>query len=122
MQSPNRAFLYGLCTWVAIILVSLVLLPLERYEALHESLKLTALAATALAFAILYLRKVSASSAVEGALVGIAWAVIVIALDLVLFAFGVLGMGIADYFVDVATSYLVFPVVTTLVMAYLRPR
>ncbi|MGH3995793.1 MAG: hypothetical protein ACRDSN_25395, partial [Pseudonocardiaceae bacterium] len=114
--------LYGLRTWVSVILVSLVLFPLERYEALHESLKLTALAAIALAFTILYLRKVGAGSAVEGILVGLLWAAVVIALDLVLFAFGAFNMGIGDYLLDVATSYLVFPVVTTLVMSYLRPR
>lgn len=123
MRSPKHAFLYGLGVWVGLVVVSLALLPFEgENDALYESIKSTVLAAIALGFAIAYLRRVASSSVGEGVLVGVAWAAIAIALDLALFTAGAFNIGLLAYFTDVASSYLVIPVITALAMGYLQPR
>jgi len=120
MQSPKHAVLYGLGVWVGLIAISLVLLPAEgKNEALYESIKLSSLVAVSLGFTILYLTRNPATSVVEGLLVGLGWAVIAIALDLVLYAAGAFNIGLGAYFSDVASSYLAMPVVTTLAMGFL---
>jgi hypothetical protein len=121
MQSPRRALLYGPGVWLGLVVISLILLPAEgKNEALYESIKLTALVGVTLTLTIRYLSKVRGSSLGEGALVGVVWAAIVVALDLVLYAFGAFNIGLDVYFSDVASSYLAIPVITTLAMGYLR--
>lgn len=115
--------LLGLGLWVGLIVLSLVLLPLEG-STIHESLKLAGLVGLALAGTILYLRRRAEGGVTwaEGAVVGVLWAVVLIALDLALFATGAFNMGLVAYFADVASSYLAVPVVTVLAMGFLRTR
>ena len=91
-----------------------------RRQRLHESLKSLGLVAATIAFTILYLRKVTAGSFGDGLGVGIVWTVVVVALDLVLYLLGAFNIGLGEYFTDVASAYLVIPVVTVLIMGYLR--
>lgn len=123
MQSPRRAVLFGLGVWAALVVVSLILLPFEGQDnALYESVKAAALAVITLGFAILYLRRVGESSLAEGGAIGLLWAAIVIALDLALYAAGAFTIGLGEYFADVASSYIVIPLIGTLVLGYLRRR
>ncbi len=120
MQSPKHALLYGLGVWVGLVAISLVLLPAEgKNEALYESIKLSALVGVTLGLTILYLTRNPLGTVTEGLLLGFGWAAIAVALDLVLYATGAFNMGLGDYFVDVASSYLAMPVVTTLALGFL---
>jgi len=122
MRSPRRVLLYGLGVWIGLVVVSLVLLPFEdANNALYESVKSSALVAIALGFTIRYMRKATETSLGEGVLVGLVWAVMAVALDLVLYLLGAFTIGIAEYFSDVASSYLIIPIVTVLAMTYLAP-
>ncbi|HEY0640608.1 MAG TPA: hypothetical protein VGD67_23510 [Pseudonocardiaceae bacterium] len=123
LRSPRHMLLLGLGLWVGLIVLSLVLLPLEG-STIHESLKLAGLVGLALAGTILYLRRRAEGGVTwaEGAVVGVLWAVVLIALDLALFATGAFNMGLVAYFADVASSYLAVPVVTVLAMGFLRTR
>lgn len=121
MQSPKHALLYGLGVWVGLVVVSLVMLPFEKgNEALYESGKLVGLVALLLWAAVAYLTRNTATTAVEGLLVGVLWAAVCVALDLVLYAAGAFTIGLGVYFSDVASSYVAMPVVTTITFAYLR--
>lgn len=123
LQSPKRVLIGGLGVWVGLVAISLILLPAEgKHEALYESIKLSTLVGVTLALIIWYLRDVRNGTMVEGLVVGLIWAAMVIALDLVLFALGAFNIGLGVYFTDVASSYLAIPITTTLTMGYLQPR
>ncbi|MCJ7530454.1 MAG: hypothetical protein MUO64_05415 [Anaerolineales bacterium] len=66
----------------------------------------------AVLFSILYFRKVEKSFLQEGMLVGIAWLVINIFVDLLLFSEGPMKMPFADYIKDIGLTYLIIPTVT----------
>jgi hypothetical protein len=105
------------------VIISLILLPAEgKHEAIYESIKATVMVGVALGFAIAYLSRQPGTSLGEGAVVGLVWAGITVVLDLALFAVGAFndsGMTLRGYFIDVASSYAVIPIVTTLTMGYL---
>lgn len=123
LQSPKRVLIGGLGVWVGLVVISLILLPAEgKHEALYESIKLSTLVGVTLGLIIWYLRGARNGTAVEGLVVGLVWAAIVIALDLLLFALGAFNIGLGVYFTDVASSYLAIPITTTLTMGYLQPR
>jgi hypothetical protein len=123
MQSPRHAFLYGAGVWVGLIVVSLVGLPFETgNEAWYESMKLCGLVALVLGFAILYLTRNQEGTAREGLVIGVLWAAICVALDLVLYAAGAFTIGLGTYFQDVASSYAAMPVITVLTLGFLHRR
>lgn len=128
MQSPIRALLYGMAIWflwVSMVVVSARLLPTGiSGSALFVSMQVVALVALVLGSTILYLRRVGDGTFEEGLLVGLSWAVIMIAIDL---AHSVVhpDMGSLDtgtYFATVVSSYVVIPIITTLTMGYLERR
>jgi hypothetical protein len=127
MQSPIRALLYGIAiwfVWVSLLVFSAEVLPTGiSGSPLFVSMQMAALAALVLGFTILYLRKVGEGSIVEGLLVGLSWAVVMIAIDL---AHSVvmpdMVPDIGTYFTTVVPSYVVVPIITTLTMGYLERR
>lgn len=123
MKAPARALLYGLGVWGSLVGISLVLLPVEgRSQALYESVKLTGLVGAGLGFSIRYLLRHPALPVRAGALVGLVWAVLCVGLDLCLYAAGAFTIGLGAYFADVASSYLVLPVVSALTIGLLARR
>jgi hypothetical protein len=127
MQSPIRALLYGIAiwvVWVSLVVTSAELLPSGiSGSPLFVSMQTAALAALVLGSTILYLRKVGEGSSVEGLLVGLSWAVIMIAIDL---AHSVvmpdMVPDIGAHLATVAPSYVVIPIITTLTIGYLGRR
>ena len=127
MQSPIRALLYGIAiwfVWVSLVVFSAELLPIGIVgSALFVSMQMIALAALVLGFTIFYLRKVGEGSFGEGILVGLGWAVIMIALDL---AHSVVMPGmvpdLGTYFATIVPSYIVVPIITTLTVGFLERR
>ena len=127
MQSPIRALLYGIAiwfVWVTLVVTAAQILPAQIVgSAPFVSMQTVALAALVLGSTILYLRKVGEASFGEGLVVGLGWAVVMIALDV---AHSVVMPGmvpdIGAYLVAVAPSYVVAPFTTTLTMGYLERR
>ncbi|MBV1852814.1 hypothetical protein [Catellatospora tritici] len=119
----KRVVVYGCAVWAALVAISLILLPAEgKHEALYESIKLTVLVAAVLGGTIRYLSHRPTLTAVSAALVGAGWAAVCVALDLLLYASGAFTVGLDVYFTDVASSYLVMPVITALTMPWLTFR
>ncbi len=127
MQAPIRILLYGIAiwfVWVSLVVASAQILPTGiSGSALFVSMQTLALAALVLGSTILYLRKVGEGSAGEGLLVGLAWAVVMVALD---FAHSVVMPEMVPdfgaYFAAVAPSYVIMPIITTLTMGSLERR
>jgi hypothetical protein len=121
-ENIKRTLVYGLGVWAALVAVSLVLAPVEMTNSpLFESFKSIALAIIASGFIVLYLKKVKQSTALEGLIIGAIWAIITIALDYVLYAFGLFGgLTFAEYCNDVASSYVMIPALGAIIMGSLK--
>jgi hypothetical protein len=122
VENIKLALVYGLGVWVALVAVSLVLAPVETTNSpFFESLKSIALAVIASAFIVMYLKKVKQSTALEGLIIGAIWAIITVALDYVLYAFGLFGdLTFAEYCNDVASSYVMIPALGAIIMGTLK--
>jgi hypothetical protein len=69
--------------------------------------------ACAVLFAILYLRSLQAGFWQEGVLLGVAWLIINLAIDLLLFLpESPMHMSFVDYMMDIGLTYLIIPAVT----------
>lgn len=122
-MKSSRVLGYGLAVWLGMVGISLILLPAEgKHEALYESIKLTAMVALVLGFAIRYLRRRPMAAGPEGVLVGLVWAAVTTAGDLGLYLGGAFNIGLDVYFTDVASSYAVMPVITGLAIGLLAPK
>jgi hypothetical protein len=64
-------------------------------------------------FSILYLSGKKGDFLKEGIFIGIAWLLISIALDLMIFIEGPLKMPLWDYATDIAVTYLMIPAITS---------
>jgi hypothetical protein len=127
MQSPIRALLYGIAIWfiwVSLVVFSAEIVPTGIASSpLFVSMQMVALAALVLGFTILYLRKVGEGSIVEGLLVGLGWAIVMVAVDLAHSAvMPEMVPDIGAHFATVVPSYVVVPVITTLTMGFLERR
>lgn len=123
-ENIKRTLLYGLGVWATLVVVSLVLAPIEEANSpLFESLKSIALATITVSFIICYLNKIKQATAFEGVVVGAVWAIMVVALDSLLYALGLFGdFTFAQYCNDVASSYAMMPVLGGVIMGYLKKR
>jgi len=123
MRSLKQVILYGASLWAVLVATSLLLRVYETGDSpLFESLKFVVLAVATVIFAALYIQKVKKSNAVEGFAAGSAWMLIVVGLDLVLYALGLFNLSLDSYLMDVASSYLVMPIITAILAERLRAR
>ncbi|HEX6462659.1 MAG TPA: hypothetical protein VFZ58_05350 [Candidatus Saccharimonadales bacterium] len=121
MQSVKRAVLYGIGVWLLLVVVSSLLFSLEkRDDTLFESVKFVSLATIVVGFFTAYLRPLKKSSLNEGIMVGALWSVMTVVLDLGLYTLGLFNLSLFDYFKDVASSYIVMPILGGIMMGALR--
>ena len=113
MKRIWKIVLYGFLTWLIPFVVSIVIFPFhDSQRPLFESIMPVVLAACAVAFGILYLRRADAAYLREGIVIGAAWLVINLVIDLPLFSAGPMAMPLADYVKDIGLTYLIIPAVT----------
>ena len=67
---------------------------------------------TTVVFAALYFGRVKANYLREGIILGAAWFVISIVIDLFLFMWGPMKMSFGDYMMDIGITYLIIPAMT----------
>jgi hypothetical protein len=125
VQRPRRALLYGLAIWtlwVTVVITAFFTLP-EAFvtSPLYVSMQVIFLVTLVLAFAIHYVRKVQESTFREGLLIGLLWTVVFIAADVTHNSL-MHPSAMDGYFVTVVPSYIIVPIITTVVMGYLRPK
>ena len=113
MNKYLKVVLLGFLTWLLPFAVSFLVFPLRASQRpFFETIMAVVVAVTAVFFTVLYLRQVKAGFLKEGALVGVAWFVINIVIDLPLFLLeSPMQMSFTDYMMDVGLTYLIYPVV-----------
>ena len=114
MKKFVKIILFGFFIWLIVFAVSILIFPFRQTQrALFESIMPVVLTLCTVIFAILYLRNLNAGFMKEGILIGVAWLVINLAIDLPLFMLeSPMQMSLADYMMDIGLTYLIIPTVT----------
>jgi len=107
-----KLLLFGLLIWLIPFVISFLIFSFHDTErALFESIMAVVVTASAVAFSILYLKKVEAGFLKQGILMGVVWLAISVLIDLPLFSAGPMAMSLADYMKDIGVTYLIIPTV-----------
>jgi hypothetical protein len=113
MRRYWRLILFGVLTWMIPFLVSVFIFPIhELQRPLFESIMAVVVTLCAVVFAGLYLKRAEGDFLRQGVVIGVAWMVINILIDLPLFSQGPMAMPLGAYVQDIAITYLIIPVVT----------
>ena len=113
MTSWRRAVLLGLLVWLVPFIVAFVAFPLKSANyPLFESIMPVALTATVVLCSLRYFRKVDRPTVREGALLGVLWTLISIAIDLPLMLSPPMNYSMDQYLADVGLTYLMMPIIT----------
>lgn len=121
MTSWRRAILLGLVVWLVPFVVACGVFPFkESWRALFESIMAVSVAAAAVACTLWYLRPLPAVSPREGALLGILWLAICIAIDLPLMLSAPMNYTPAEYAADIGLTYVIIPTITVGIAAASR--
>ncbi len=104
---------YGFLTRLIPFAISFVVFPLRASQRpFFETIMAVVVAATAVLFSALYLRRVQVGWLKEGALIGGVWFAVNIVIDLLLFLPpSPMQMVFADYMMDIGLTYLIYPIV-----------
>ncbi len=113
MKKYLKLGLLGFLVWLIPFVVSCLISPLKTsLPALFESIMPVVVVICTVVFAVVYLRKARADFLKEGIIVGIAWLVICLIFDLLLFMEGPMKMSFGDYMMDIGLVYLTIPTIT----------
>ena len=113
MKKYLRLGLWGFLVWLIPFVLSCLIFPLKTsLPALFESIMPVVVVIFTVVFAVVYLRKLKANFLREGIIVGIAWLVICLVFDLLMFMEGPMKMTFADYMMDIGLVYLMIPTIT----------
>lgn len=100
--------------WLIPFAVSALIFPLRvSQRQLFESIMPVVIAIWTVFFSIFYLSRIRSDFLKEGIFIGLAWLLISIVLDLMVFIVGPLKMPLWDYATDIAVTYLLIPVITS---------
>lgn len=103
---------YGIFVWLIPSLVTATLAFFSGSMNFFEIISAVAIAVTVITFSYLYLRDINANFIKEGVLIGVAWMIISIALDLLLIAVGISQLSLTGYAMYVAPLYILIPAIT----------
>jgi len=114
MNKYLKIGLFGFLLWLIPFAVSVLIFPLRMSQRpLFESIMPVVIAIWTVFFSIFYLSRRKSDYLKEGISIGIAWLLISIVLDLMIFIEGPLKMPLWDYATDIAVTYLMIPAITT---------
>ena len=114
MRFTLRILGWGLLVWLLPFVISFFVFPFrESWRSLFESVMAVAVCLAAALFGLLYIRQRPDLHPAEGLLVGVAWWLICVAVDLPLVSAGPMKMTLTEYFADIGLTYLAIPIVTT---------
>jgi len=113
MRTYSRVILFGFLTWLIPFAVSVLIYPVHTTERpLFESIMPVVITACVVYFSLIYFRQAALGSLREGLELGLAWLLINLFLDLLLFMQGPMKMSFADYVKDIGLTYLIIPLIT----------
>ena len=114
MNKNLKIILFGFLVWLIPFLVAFVIFPLRTsMRPLFESIMPLTLTIVVIILAYYYLKNIEVDFVKEGAIIGIVWFIIDIAIDLVMFLpASPMQMSFADYMMDIGLTYVMIPVIT----------
>ncbi len=105
--------LFGFFVWLIPFVVSVLIFPLRAMQRpLFESIMPVVIAIWTVFFAMIYLSGLKSDFRKEGIYIGMAWFLMSIILDLLIFVEGSIRMSLWDYAMDVPVTYLMIPTIT----------
>jgi len=103
---------FGFLVWLVPFAVSFLVFPLKKSDRfLFESIMSVVVTVSAVAFAVLYFRKMRSGFVKEGIVAGVIWLAVNLALDLCLFMEGPMKMPFIDYMKQIGLEYFAIPAV-----------
>ena len=114
MNRYLKILAFGFLTWLTPFVISFFVFPLKASNRpFFETIMAIVVAAVAVFFSILYLRRINARFLSEGVLIGIVWFLVNLAIDLPLFMLdSPMKMSFPDYMTDIGFTYLIYPIVS----------
>ncbi len=114
MNKYLRIVLFGFLTWLIPFAISFLVFSLHASNRpFFEMIMAVVVTAVAVIFSILYLRKATGNLLREAAIIGVAWFIINLVIDLLLFLPpSPMQMSFADYMMDIGLTYLIYPIVS----------
>jgi hypothetical protein len=109
-----KIIIYGFLVWLVPFAVSFMIYPLKiPIYPLFESILSVVIAISAVFFSYYYLKNTMDNYVMEGIIIGIAWFIISIALDLVIFMpSSPMQMSLTNYMTSIGPKYLIIPTLT----------
>jgi hypothetical protein len=113
MNRYHRIVLFGFFIWLIPFVVSVLIFPLRASQRpLFESIMPVVIAIWTVFFAVVYMSGIKSGFQKESVFIGLAWLLISVALDLLVFIIGPLKMPLWDYVTDIGVTYLMIPTIT----------
>ena len=114
MKKYLKVGLFGFLTWLIAFVVAVLIFPLRTSQRpLFESIMPIVITLAVVFFAILYFKNLKTGFLQEGLLLGVAWLLINVIIDLPLFLLeSPMKMSFAEYMMDIGVTYLIIPVIT----------
>lgn len=114
MNKYLKIVIFGFLVWLVPFVVSFFIYPLKTVgNPLFESIMPLVITVMVVVLAYLYLKNIKTDFIREGVIIGVAWFIINIVIDLVLFLPpSPMQMNLANYMMDIGITYLMIPVIT----------
>lgn len=114
MNKYLKILIFGFLVWLIPFLVSFVVFPLKAtMRPLFESIMPLILTIIVIILAYYYMKNLDANFIKEGIIIGLAWFIINIIIDLFMFLpASPMHMDFADYMMDIGLTYLIIPSIT----------
>ena len=114
MNQYVKVIQFGFLMWLIPFAVSFLVFPFHgSNRGFFETVMAVTVTAVAVAFSVLYLRRITGGFLKHGIVIGVAWFAINLFIDLLLFLPpSPMQMSFIDYMLDIGLTYLIFPIVT----------
>ncbi|MGZ7159925.1 MAG: hypothetical protein ACXVHR_05590 [Methanobacterium sp.] len=114
MNKYLKIVFYGFLVWLIPFAVSFVIFPLKApMYPLFESILSVVIAIAAVLLSYFYLKAIESNYIIEGIKIGLAWFIINVAIDLLIFMpASPMQMNFADYIMGIGPKYLIIPAIT----------
>ena len=114
MNKYLKIIIFGFLVWLVPFAVSFLVFPLKTsIRPLFESIMPLILSIVVITLTYYYMKNLNVNFVKEGIVIGIAWYIINIAIDLVMFLpESPMHMNFVDYMMDIGLTYVMIPVIT----------